>query len=739
MKSRAWGDRDGASRPVPNCVGVSVVPAVTTAITTYEALLTGLTWNGFDVANRPTFLTYSFDITASPSAGPSDPFLASFQPLSAAEQAMARDALKAWADVSGLTLFEVPAGQGDIRFGTYDFRLGPAEIEEEHAFAIFPIVADYSDGAFDNDLGGDIFIDIGHVTYPVLLQQVGIALGLKAPSDGTPTLDSSVDDLAHTVMSLNTAGPAPTGLGPLDIAAVQFVYGQANSDGTQVASWSWDAGLRQLTQTGSGGNDDIAGVATADRISAGAGDDYVLSRAGDDRIDGEDGADTLAGGDGRDSLSGGAGADVIDGDDGDDTVAGGEGNDDLFGLAGADTLSGEGGDDSLTGGSGPNLLSGGSGNDTFFVYDGASTVDGGDGYDEIWLIPASSAGASLSYASFTSAGGSFTGIEATVIFGDVNADTLVGGDLPDSLVGDSGADSMSGGGADDELFGGSGADTLMGGDGADYLDGSSGDDIIMPGQGADEINAGTGNDTVDFSGETEGLNLVINTSRFTSAGLETMFGVENIVGTAFSDNIFGDIGGNRLFGGLGDDTIGGSDGINYLRGDDGSDSLLGGTGFDDANGNMGNDTVSTGAGEDYCVGGKDADSLSGGADYDLVYGNLGNDTCTGDDGNDIVRGGQDNDVVNGGNGDDFVSGDKGDDTMTGGAGADVFHTFGDAGIDRVTDFSLAQGDRVQLDPGTQFTVSQAGADTIINMTGGGQMILVGVSMSTLTPGWIFGA
>jgi hypothetical protein len=77
--------------------------------------------------------------------------------------------------------------------------------------------------------------------------------------------------------------------------------------------------------------------------------------------------------------------------------------------------------------------------------------------------------------------------------------------------------------------------------------------------------------------------------------------------------------------------------------------------------------------------------------------------------------------------------------MTGGAGADVFHTFGEAGIDRVTDFSLAQGDRVQLDPGTQFTVSQAGADTVINMAGGGQMVLVGVSMSTLTGNWIFGA
>ncbi len=210
-------------------------------------------------------------------------------------------------------------------------------------------------------------------------------------------------------------------------------------------------------------------------------------------------------------------------------------------------------------------------------------------------------------------------------------------------------------------------------------------------------------------------------------------------GGAADEGFMGDRRAETMNAGAGNDTIVGGGGQDYLRGDDGNDRIVGGDAFDDANGNMGNDTVSTGAGEDYCVGGKDNDSLSGGADYDLVYGNLGDDTCNGDDGDDIVRGGQGNDVVNGGNGNDFVSGDKGDDTMSGGAGADVFHTFGDAGIDRVIDFNLAQGDRVQLDPGTVFTLSQVGADTVINMTGGGQMTLVGIQLSSLTGNWIFGA
>ncbi len=39
-----------------------------------------------------------------------------------------------------------------------------------------------------------------------------------------------------------------------------------------------------------------------------------------------------------------------------------------------------------------------------------------------------------------------------------------------------------------------------------------------------------------------------------------------------------------------------------------------------------------------------------------------------------------------------------------------------------------------LDPGTHYTMSQVGADTVIDMgTPGNQMILVGVQMSALTP------
>ena len=240
-----------------------------------------------------------------------------------------------------------------------------------------------------------------------------------------------------------------------------------------------------------------------------------------------------------------------------------------------------------------------------------------------------------------------------------------------------------------------------------------------------------------------------------TAKLTIMGGGDQVIGSEANDRLRGYAGGDtinagggadfadggegddQVFGGTGNDVIVDPSGTNYLRGEDGDDYILGGSGFDDANGNMGNDTISGGPGDDYSVGGKDNDMLFGDAGNDIVWGNLGNDTCDGGDGADQVRGGQGDDSVSGGAGNDFVSGDRGNDTIAGGTGADNFHGSQDAGIDRVVDFSLAQGDRVQLDPGTTYTLSQVGADTVLDMGAGNQMILVGVSMTSLTATSIF--
>lgn len=255
-----------------------------------------------------------------------------------------------------------------------------------------------------------------------------------------------------------------------------------------------------------------------------------------------------------------------------------------------------------------------------------------------------------------------------------------------------------------------------------------------------------GSDTFDFSGFSQNQIIDLRQGFFSDVGglvgnVAIAIGatIENALGGSGADLINGNGFANRILGGLGNDTIDGGDGADYLRGNEGDDSLVGGSGFDDMHGNQGADTLRGGDGPDWVVGGQGNDLLVGDAGDDIVYGNLGNDSSYGGTGNDLVRGGQGNDLLFGEDGDDWLSGDRGDDTITGGAGADVFHTFGDAGIDRVLDFNRIEGDRVHLDPGTQFTLSQVGADTVINMVGGGQLILVGVSMTTLTGDWIFGA
>lgn len=213
-------------------------------------------------------------------------------------------------------------------------------------------------------------------------------------------------------------------------------------------------------------------------------------------------------------------------------------------------------------------------------------------------------------------------------------------------------------------------------------------------------------------------------------------GDDSVSGGAGNDTLAGAEGDDQVFGGADNDVVGGGDGRNYLRGDEGDDTITGGAGFDDINGNMGNDLCVGGASTDWVVGGKDEDTLFGEGGDDIVYGNLGNDILGGGTGNDLMRGGQGDDTVRGDDGNDILSGDRGSDVLSGGLGADTFISFAETGLDRVTDFNTAEGDRVQLDPGTQYTLSQVGANTVIDMGGGNQMILQNVLLSSLPAGWI---
>lgn len=117
-----------------------------------------------------------------------------------------------------------------------------------------------------------------------------------------------------------------------------------------------------------------------------------------------------------------------------------------------------------------------------------------------------------------------------------------------------------------------------------------------------------------------------------------------------------------------------------------------------------------------------------------MNGNLGDDTVYGHTGDDTVYGGQGADRLFGDEGNDLLSGDLGDDVLTGGAGADRFAMRLGGGYDWVTDFSLAQGDRVALQAGQAYSVQTAGAQVVVSLGGGAFIGLVGVS--SLSGDWL---
>jgi Ca2+-binding RTX toxin-like protein len=197
-----------------------------------------------------------------------------------------------------------------------------------------------------------------------------------------------------------------------------------------------------------------------------------------------------------------------------------------------------------------------------------------------------------------------------------------------------------------------------------------------------------------------------------------------------------DAGGTLQGGDTADTLTGGANGANHLYGGGGDDQIVGGNYADVINGNIGNDTVQGGAGDDVVSGGKDQDAVYGNAGNDTVNGNIGNDTVGGGPGDDVVRGGQGDDVINGGDGNDHIWGDRGNNIVTGGAGADTFHAYSGSGVTTVTDFNFAEGDRVHIDDGAQYTLTQGGANVVIDFAGGGEMVLQNTQLSSLPQGWI---
>ena len=198
--------------------------------------------------------------------------------------------------------------------------------------------------------------------------------------------------------------------------------------------------------------------------------------------------------------------------------------------------------------------------------------------------------------------------------------------------------------------------------------------------------------------------------------------------TAADDQVFGSAFAESLRAGAGNDTV-----IAL----DGNDTVFGGDGADDVNGNKGDDIVHGDAGNDTVRGGQGADTVFGDdGDDGHVNGNFGDDSVSGGNGNDTVFGGQGNDTLHGDAGADLLSGDLGNDILYGDAGADRFTIASGGGLDWVADFKPGEGDRILLAPGTAYTVTSISGQVVIDLGGGAELGLAGVTAGTFSSDWV---
>jgi len=343
-------------------------------------------------------LTYSF-IGDSTGLGAGD--ANGFQALDSTQQDVVRQALGYISSVVDITFTEVASG-GDIQYGSN------AQTNSA-AYARYPnegsqVFLANNQSTFQGSWGA------GSYEWETILHETGHALGLKHPGNynagggGTagPYLPASLDNRNNTVMSYHDATTNKriafnsgmfqmSNLNPdtyqtLDIAALQYLYGSANS---QAVNFQWADG-QAMQQTIFNNN-----TASVLDLSNQTGTNVVDLRAGRKRSIGVHDAYAdmpftkaqyaamTSGGRKLTSLLGvptytGANNVTIANGSTINRAVGGAGNDSVILNADADTVDG------------------GDGNDGFFVTTGSADITGGNGDDTVYIMKKAGAAWTLS-------------------------------------------------------------------------------------------------------------------------------------------------------------------------------------------------------------------------------------------------------------------------------------------------------------------------------------------------------
>jgi serralysin len=346
----------------------------------------------------------------------------------------------------------------------------------------------------------------------------------------------------------------------------------------------------------------------------------------------------------------------------------------LIGNAAVNTLTGGTGNDTLNGVAGADFMVGGDGNDTYYVDNVGDSITerNNQGTDKVF--------ASVSYTLTDY-------IEDLELTGKA-AINGIGNDLDNDITGNTG---------NNILDGGLGADTLRGGKGNDtYIVDDEDDEVIeLDKEGTDLVKASISYELSDYI------------ENLTLTGSDDINGTGNslnntITGNTGNNTLDGGAGVDKLAGGLGDDTYivdllkTGSSAANFKFKLE--DSITEGK-------DAGNDTVQL---RGSFTDANNATTLTLGANLenlDASQTDLTKLNLTGNALNNILTGNNANNVLDGGKGDDILIGGLGSDTLKGGLGADVFKWGADdvvspgdvsSNTDTITDFSLAQGDQLDL-------------------------------------------